>query len=678
MLNELATLRSSLKQFNVHVQELHPWVTRLGYSDALILGLDSSGRVGAVEFLDKRRAVQLPKIKQSNHSNFPSLNWDAPIWRGANRLEQIREFRECPRDDVRARLALLKKICTKAELSDSQEDVWEGVKKLAQSYRRRFEKIVVDDEFKAFHVLLDRTATSKVSAREFFESLTDAAFVSCANGSVEATDLVESLLVGMHENGKERMLGKVPILMDLTDCTRFACRVADPRMAFYFSKCLQETETTLERKGTCALTGELMPLEFEKMPSARLPVLGDTIIMSMNPDTPCLKRYGRTGPPVFQVGKTTAAGLNSALLHLTSADREGKNWGRFPGRSKGKLHLLLVYFQSAPMLDASLAALFSQGHGAEELYSATCEDVCRALEGHGTSGSSLLQLFLLNKVSKGQVQIELTLSVTATQVIEGGREWELAIRNVPSCVALDKPRVPYPGDVVRCLKSVWIRRASDSVELPGIEVNDIYNLLIAGMPGAELSGRLILRTALSRASTLLGTVGHAAHREAADKKAWTKISPRARSSYAVAVAVLGLVLYKLGHRKDLYMAEPAFLLGRLLSLVDTLHREYCKEVRGGDIPPQLLGNSLMSTITNDPRRGLARMRERIRVYQGWAATRGSALARWSLGEMGRISTDLAQSLPERMNDAAHAQFLLGYLARFEKTENEPVGEGATQ
>jgi CRISPR-associated protein (Cas_Csd1) len=142
------------------------------------------------------------------------------------------------------------------------------------------------------------------------------------------------------------------------------------------------------------------------------------------------------------------------------------------------------------------------------------------------------------------------------------------------------------------------------------------------------------------------------------------------------VAVLGLALYKLGYRKDVYMADPAFLLGRLLSLVDTLHREYCKEVRGGDIPPQLLGNSLMSTMTNDPRRGLARMRERVRVYQGWAATRGSGLARWSLGEMGKISPDLAQSLPQRMNDADQAQFLLGYLARSEKTDKEATAEGA--
>ena len=66
------------------------------------------------------------------------------------------------------------------------------------------------------------------------------------------------------------------------------------------------------------------------------------------------------------------------------------------------------------------------------------------------------------------------------------------------------------------------------------------------------------------------------------------------------------------------MNEPAFLVGRFLSLADTLHAEYCKDVRKNETPPQLLGNALIPTAISDPNKGLARMLQRIRVYQAWA------------------------------------------------------------
>ena len=123
------------------------------------------------------------------------------------------------------------------------------------------------------------------------------------------------------------------------------------------------------------------------------------------------------------------------------------------------------------------------------------------------------------------------------------------------------------------------------------------------------------------------------------------------------------------------MERPEFLIGRFLSLADTLHVEYCKGVRNGDLPPQLLGNALMPTAVSDPVKGFARMRHRLLPYQAWASTRGSALARWACGEMGKIATEIAGNLgTSRLSDAQQAQLLLGYLARTEKTSEEGAQE----
>lgn len=126
------------------------------------------------------------------------------------------------------------------------------------------------------------------------------------------------------------------------------------------------------------------------------------------------------------------------------------------------------------------------------------------------------------------------------------------------------------------------------------------------------------------------------------------------------------------------MHEPAFLIGRFLSLADTLHAEYSKSVRG-DLPPQLLGNALIPTAISSPNKGLARMLQRIRVYQAWArGKKGTGLARWSCGEMGKIANEVAGKLPVRLNEAEQAQLLLGYLARAESNQEKANEEGANQ
>jgi hypothetical protein len=109
-----------------------------------------------------------------------------------------------------------------------------------------------------------------------------------------------------------------------------------------------------------------------------------------------------------------------------------------------------------------------------------------------------------------------------------------------------------------------------------------------------------------------------------------------------------------------------------------LHAEYCKVVRKNDMPPQLLGNALIPTAIQDPNKGLARMRQRLCVYQAWARGRkGTGLARWACGEMGKIATELAGKLPGlRFSDEQQAQLLLGYLARTESRDEENVEEGA--
>ena len=119
------------------------------------------------------------------------------------------------------------------------------------------------------------------------------------------------------------------------------------------------------------------------------------------------------------------------------------------------------------------------------------------------------------------------------------------------------------------------------------------------------------------------------------------------------------------------MKGPAFLVGRLLSLADQLHVQYCHGVRNGKVPPQLVGNALMATALETPTKAVAMLAQRVLPYQAWARTVQGGdevrLAKYLLGELGRMSGDLKDlQLPVTCDDPERAEMLLGYLARSEK------------
>src|SRR5262249_29225306 len=163
---------------------------------------------------------------------------------------------------------------------------------------------------------------------------------------------------------------------------------------------------------------------------------------------------------------------------------------------------------------------------------------------------------------------------------------------------------------------------------------------------------------------LLGVFG-AMH--ACNPQRWDDYPVRSREIALRAASTLGILLDAIGRRKEIYMDGAAFLVGRLLSLADTLHREYCKNIRGGDIPPQLIGNALMPAAADNPQDAVDRLRERMMIYGAWA-DKGNGkefrLAKWAVSQMGAVCHQLSQiSLPTETDQAFRAELFLGYMAR---------------
>ena len=135
------------------------------------------------------------------------------------------------------------------------------------------------------------------------------------------------------------------------------------------------------------------------------------------------------------------------------------------------------------------------------------------------------------------------------------------------------------------------------------------------------------------------------------------------------------------------MKAAPYLIGRLLSLADQLHYHYCVHARNKpgtppeklSIPPQLMGNALMSTALEEPVKALALYCNRILPYEAWAKTASgdeARLGRYFLAELGKVCNELGD-IPKRCVDADKAQMLIGYLARPEKSEVAGKNEETT-
>jgi len=144
------------------------------------------------------------------------------------------------------------------------------------------------------------------------------------------------------------------------------------------------------------------------------------------------------------------------------------------------------------------------------------------------------------------------------------------------------------------------------------------------------------------------------------------------------------------------MNEAAFKLGQLLAVADVVHVGYCMDVRGGHVPPTLLGNSVLAVAQADPTRALALLCRRWKPYAAWAKKpaawdNGEALKKTNVSggiavqkavSHARRADELALSLhdllPSIADDMFRAELLLGYLTGLPaKGKGETRPDGAT-
>ena len=288
-----------------------------------------------------------------------------------------------------------------------------------------------------------------------------------------------------------------------------------------------------------------------------------------------------------------------------------------------------------------------------------------------------LRVFSLRKMDKARTKVVFHRNYSAQRLADAAREWQRGCANIPPIrmrawgeekgkTILAEPETPFPLQISDCLNRVWRLDGTSADKVKSVPKSSGIELLLDESAALHQAPHL-LAVALQNGKGLFLSLGNTLHRnEVLKLKGFNKHKQ-------LMPAILGLLLWKLGIGKENYMDNSSYLVGRMLKLADELHALYCKEVRKGNLPPQLLGNALMAAALDSPTQALAQLALRIAPYLGWARTNstGSAgLSRYFLKEFGLVEGKLREAtLPTRLDDPARAQLLLGYVSASSQTED---------
>lgn len=714
MLSETFLLRQALERVGVQIPGEHPRVKMPGRSTGpcLRVRLDNQGHVTAVEAVTVQEWPGLWTVMEGNQNSFPVVRikeplFDVPrssdIWRKLGFDEQGKRKKS---PDNRSRFSVLADAIknTSQRFSNKSLRDWQRLRKKAGEF---LEYANSDDaEHAAFPEFARRFQKAASNPNALLREVADRALQGVRQARLDALDAVEALLVGKgvpDNRGKQPQM-TVQFAFDLDDDHSFSRRLYSQHIREHVKRILPtEQEKNRNRQSSknehparaCAFTGQAQPLQVTAFPKVKLPVLNKEFpLVSMFSEAECNKRYGLTDALIVPVAKEAALRMQDALTWIVAVERKGKTWrgvasGKFDtanGRKKELYDLLIVYVDGKPEIDANIAALFGTDEGVQQKqFEVDAHAVCEALDGiEKERPGSKLNLFVLRKASEGQAHVAVAESPSVKDILDAARWWQQAAANVPQVTLPRKkgekairgvPHAPYPDQVVRLLSEEWVANGTRSNKVHGIGLGEVLDLMLRKPGKWEQAAQDMLDLALRRLGPLLRGVFGAMHTSGVQR--WDDYPARSREIALRAVSALGILLDTIGRRKEAYMSGTAFLVGRLLSLADTLHREYCKQVRGGNIPPQLIGNALVPAAADNPRDAVDRLRERMTIYKAWA-DKGDGeeyrLAKWAVSQMGQVCHQLSQlPLPTQTDQAFRAELFLGYMAR-PSSERDHVAE----
>lgn len=698
MLNELYELSQSLSRLGIDVVSWHRFLKECPRGGkSYFADLDAESNVTSLRpITDPDRLSQLRKYEKAAGYSFPSFNV-LPLWQfdGENNAETATKLRKAitstnpPRvDEVVTTLNKLVGTARSVWIDPSKKtggrDAMDKLNGCTGAVVRDLLKIVPESsDCKAFRKLLERTVTLDGVAlhAQLNDWLVHQFHVHSDRWSVWF-DMLFFL-----KGSKPKAFS---LILELSDQSDFDFPVNHQRSYEAFNRCLQGVEVSDE-----SAAPPLKPDAYaatdggrdDSFPEVKMSRFGKINLRAMSRESLCQIRYGVAESKSFPVSKSIRQECKNALEWISRDERQGLTWSDISSVS-GAPAILFAYPVKLSKHPPSLTSWIVSCEESSSLenegsFEAISQTIATALQGRiSTHRENDIVVFVLTKPDGFRTKVLFSHRYSSKRIIDAAKDWELGAFNIPNIQLRQfgeekgsKPRwrdpiTPFTLEVIGCLNTVWQRGGTHASACKTIRVADALSLLLDKGQAAENTAHHLLEILLKNTTGLLIAAGQASQIGQVHV-----VQKNLQKQQLLLPRILGILLHKLDIHKGDFMKTPSFLVGRMLSLADQLHLQYCNQVRKKEVPPQLVGNSLMPTALHTPIQALSVLADRVRPYQAWAQTVQSGenigLAKYLLSQLSTVSMELANcEIPTRTNDADRATMLLGYLSRPEKETAE--------
>ena len=676
MINELYALAGSIADTGITTHEWHreykplPKVTN--NNPCYRLWVSDSGEITGIEELSPEAASSLRKYG-NNQGSFPAFNIK-PLFRIT---------------DESQKKAIINLMNNPAERNhfDPQNlhlldnNNWhKSMKKIDDTLRtvsQRFLTAIKDNEENDGAVVTK--LIEAVSSMEGGLHFALTRFILSAFEKGEGSVLLFHILFNLGDESKnaaDDMGDNISIVIDLESWDEYGYPVAHERTTEWINKALLragQTEAVVNGNTEKDAFGTFADLsQCEPMPAVKLPGFNVTL-RAMYRGQPCQQRYGNFDDSSYPIARENRSVIAQALEWLADPKKEKTMW-----RRAGVDEIVFAYPSELTEMPVPIVDMFlPSAEDVEELkkarFEAAATDFLRIFDAaFPKNRPDYIRVFAIKKMDSARTKIVLTRDVAPQQFLKAVDDWQKGCLNAPP-IRFANVGAPFPLKVPRIINTVWKRDGSRST------TNNAKVERVQPYQGVELlidayrddATRYYLQILLENADGYVSHFGNTFHRGVY----LNEYNARVASEIA---ALLGLFLYRSKQYKEDYMKDTPYLLGQILKVSDELHATYCEVERGGDIPPQLAGNSMFSYASEMPHKAIAQLGLRMTPYIAWAEkykrlkVEKNDVPNWKAGWYLKLYQEIASSLntelseKDRFDDYGKAQLFLGYLADFPK------------
>lgn len=692
MIDELVKAASAIEKAGIKSQDWHPKLKILPKATkktpCVRIWLTADGHIHDIEPLAEDLAAQLRKYEPDNGKSLPGFNV-RPLFRLLKTKDDIKKISKGKAGE-KVKMEWIKDFLNREPTEQEGDDFWEktreGLRLSCGRVRDELEKncnnsLMEGETLKRFFkvvALIDVAQFQKEYGEKLQRKITD--------GTLPITMMcyfVDEEKKKKEDSDSRVPVPKFPIFLDVLDYTDYP--VAHERTIARLNDILCNTpsDSTVANISKQNAKQDAYGLDAdtlnEKFPEVALPILGGVILRSQVKAVPAQSRYDLCESQTFHVGSESRKRTKRALEWLSDADRNGETYG-----VAGDKELLFAYPCILPKDKIPLAKLFGaqkdDSYQKEDKFERLAKSVIEQLKGQGKETSNAqLEIFSLRKMDKARTKVVYYRNATVESLEASSAEWHVGCQNIPTLdvrdwseeknektgkshpVVVDNVTV-FPIKLYRYLNTVWKRDGEQAGKVKIFDPTDGLRLLL-DQQNEGLAAHMIerfMQQAQGYFLTLCRSTGEHEIASLPDKKIYP--------------GILGLLLYKLGKKKEVFMKESAFLLGRCLRITDEIHRLYCEVVRKKDMPPELCGSSLLVSMMESPVTTLSQLAMRSAPYIKWArgggekGDKGKLVGYW-LKQYQEIADQLHPlTWPKRLVPEERAQLFLGYLASFPKSE----------